>query len=196
MSQQTEVSDIDSGSGVESVLSFWFAEGRGRDWFMGGESFDDQVRSAWSDLHLQAMAGRLESWRESARGALALVLLLDQAPRNLFRRTARAFCCDRYALRVAASAIERAQDMLLSPQERVFLYMPYQHSEDLAAQERSLELFARLGTGGESSFSYAKKHHELIKRFGRFPHRNEYLGRRNTAEEESYLSGSIERFGQ
>ncbi|MDA7984970.1 MAG: DUF924 domain-containing protein [Alphaproteobacteria bacterium] len=195
-SEQSAPPDENPAGGAEAVLSFWFAPGRERDWFMSSEQFDAELRAAWLAPHLAAAAGRLEHWRETPRGALALVLLLDQAPRNLFRRTARAFGCDRRALRVSAAAVERAQDLALSPQERVFLYMPYQHAEDLAAQERSLELFARLGADGDNAFAYAGKHHEIIKRFGRFPHRNAALGRANTPDEEAYLSGAIERFGQ
>ena len=187
-------------SDSEGVLGFWFAQGREAQWFASDAAFDEEIRTQLRQVHGLAVAGRLDSWGETARGALALVLLLDQVPRNLFRRTARAFASDAQARRVSAAAIERGQDKDLSIQERVFLYLPFEHSERLQDQERSLALFASLSDsqGGDNQelMLYAKKHHEIIARFGRFPHRNQVLGRETTAEEEEFLRDPSVRFGQ
>ena len=181
---------------AEGVLSFWFKDGREAQWFASSPDFDQEIRAQLSPLHAQAAAGRLNNWSDSARPALALVLLLDQVPRNLFRRTARAFASDARARRIAHTAIERGHDKELSMQERVFLYLPFEHSEHLADQERSLVLFEALAGDEGELMDYAQKHHEIIARFGRFPHRNEALGRATTAEEAAFLTDPSVRFGQ
>ena len=130
------------------------------------------------------MRGELDRWRSTPLAALALIVVLDQFSRNLFRGTPRAFVGDPAALAAAASAIERGFDRLLSAQERTFAYMPFEHAEDLAAQRRSLALFGALDP---DDIDYAKRHHDIIARFGRFPHRNAALGRESTPEEIEFL---------
>jgi len=132
----------------------------------------------------RAARGELEQWRSTPLAALALVVVLDQFPRNLFRGTARAFSSDSMALAAARGAVARGFDRLLSPAERTFVYMPYEHAEDLAAQRRSLALFHALDP---NDMEYAKRHYEIIARFGRFPHRNVILGRESTPDEIEFL---------
>jgi uncharacterized protein (DUF924 family) len=132
----------------------------------------------------QAVRGELDRWRSTPLAALALVVVLDQFSRNMFRGTPRAFAGDPAALAAAASVIERGFDRPLSAQERTFVYMPFEHAEDLAAQRRSLALFEALDP---NDMEYARRHHEIIARFGRFPHRNSLLGRESTPEEIEFL---------
>jgi uncharacterized protein (DUF924 family) len=128
--------------------------------------------------------GELDRWKATPLASLALVIVLDQFSRNMFRETPRAFSADSPALAVAASVIERGFDRLLSPVERTFMYLPFEHAEDLAAQRRSLALFEALDP---DDMQYVKRHYEIIARFGRFPHRNAILGRESTAEEIEFL---------
>ncbi len=132
------------------------------------------------------MPGGLEQWRSTPLAALALVVVLDQFSRNMFRGTPRAFAGDPAALAAATVALERGFDRLLSPAERIFMYLPFEHAEDLAAQHRSLALFEALDP---NDLEYARRHHEIIARFGRFPHRNAVLGRESTPEEIEFLKG-------
>jgi len=132
----------------------------------------------------QAVRGELERWRSTPLAALALVVVLDQFSRNMFRGTPRAFVGDPAALAAAAGLIERGFDRVLSAQERTFTYMPFEHAEDIAAQRRSLALFEALDP---NDMEYARRHHEIIARFGRFPHRNAVLGRESTPEEIEFL---------
>jgi uncharacterized protein (DUF924 family) len=171
---------------AEDVLAFWFAEGMDKRWFKSEEAFDREVREALLPLYEQAAAGRLDHWQESARGALALVILLDQAPRNLFRGQARAFATDAEALAVTKRALDKAFDKELRQVERMFFYLPLEHCENLADQELCVELIGALDENPEWS-DYARQHREIIARFGRFPHRNAVLGRKATPEEEMFL---------
>jgi len=135
-------------------------------------------------LWVQAVGGELERWGSTPLAALALIVVLDQFPRNMFRGTARAFSTDSQALAAARGALERGLDQVLSPAERTFVYMPFEHAEDLAAQRRALALFEALDP---NDMEYARRHHEIIARFGRFPHRNAVLGRESTPEEIEFL---------
>ena len=173
-----------AGSPTE-VLAFWFAPGREAQWFGGGEAFDDEVRAALGPLCERALSGALPDWETTPDGLRALVLLLDQAPRNLFRKSPRSFAGDAEARRLARLALARGDDLGLSSDERSFLYLPLEHSEDLADQVLSEALFATLGNE-DFAFS-ARRHREIVERFGRFPHRNETLGRATTAEEAAFL---------
>ena len=177
------------------VLAFWFAPGREAQWFASSPEFDAEVGRRLHAPCLEAAAGRLAAWAADPRGSLALAILGDQVPRNLFRGTARAFAGDAAALAVAKSALARGQDKALAPPERVFLYLPFEHSERMEDQQRSVALFSSLGLGEEAT-DYAERHLKIIARFGRFPHRNRALGRATTAEEAAYLDGGAERFGQ
>ncbi|MBB4265594.1 DUF924 family protein [Roseospira visakhapatnamensis] len=177
---------------VPAVLAFWFGapespeHGSFRDvWFKPSATFDAEVRARFADAHARAAQGDLNPWAETPRGALALVLLLDQVPRNIFRGTPAAFATDARALAVATQALRDGHDGALAPLDRLFLYMPFQHAEDLVEQERSLALYERLGI--EAAQKSAHRHHEIIARFGRFPHRNAILGRETTEAERAFL---------
>ena len=172
-------------SHVDEVLAFWFEELTPDDWFGGGDEVDDRIRVRFLALH-EALRNEVpESWRTTARGMLAAVIALDQFPRNMYRGDPRAFAADPTALALATEAIERGLDRTMSTDERKFLYLPFEHGEDPAVQERSVELFASLQN--EETLGYALRHKEIIDRFGRFPHRNEVLGRESTPEELKFL---------
>lgn len=181
----------------DDLLAFWFGAppgsptyGRSREiWFEKDAAFDAACRMQMGAAHEEAAMGRLDHWAETPRGALALVLLLDQATRNLFRGDPRAFATDAKARALADAAIARGFDRGLLPTERMFLYLPFEHSEALADQERALELFAELNTLPETAgiLAIVRRHHDIIARFGRFPHRNAVLGRITTAEEAAFL---------
>ena len=177
--------------GFTDVLDFWFGASdspeRGRPrkaWFQKSEPFDSEIRRRFLATWEQAARGELERWLATPLASLALVIVLDQFPRNMFRGTARAFSSDSPALAAAGSMIEREFDRVLSPVERSFAYLPFVHTEDLAAQRRSLALFQALDPEYIES---ARRHYEIIARFGRFPHRNAVLGRESTAEEIEFL---------
>jgi uncharacterized protein (DUF924 family) len=181
-------------SEADEVLDFWFGSedepgyGEFREvWFRKDPEFDQQVRDRFEDLHAAAASGELDAWKEEARSCLALVIVLDQFPRNMFRGDPRSYATDRKAQETAERAVERAFDRELPPFQRMFLYMPFMHSEDLEHQRRSVELFRRLG-GEDDATGYAARHMEIIERFGRFPHRNEVLGRQTTPEETEFLT--------
>jgi len=173
------------------VLEFWFGAPNSRErgrprksWFQKSEAFDAEIRRRFLATWERAARGELVPWQATPLASLALVVTLDQFPRNMFRGTARAFASDSLALAAARSMIAMEFDRLLSPVERLFAYLPFTHAEDLAAQRRSLALFHGLEPEDERS---AKRHYEIIARFGRFPHRNAVLGRRSTPEETEFL---------
>jgi len=168
------------------VLAFWFAPGRRKQWFAVDQAFDGAVAAALAPAAAQAAAGALETWAATADGALALVLLLDQVPRNLGRGTPAAFASDALARQVARLALRRGFDLGRTREERVFFYLPFEHSEELADQFLSEALFATLGDA-DWSF-YARRHREIVERFGRFPHRNAALGRSTTPGEAAFLA--------
>lgn len=177
---------------AQSIIDFWFGvpgtPGFGRDnplWFAGNADFDDEIRKRFSDDHLAAEQGRLDDWQQNPASALALILLLDQFPRNMFRGSPRAFACDPAARAAADRALERGYDRIVPGFTRKFLYMPYMHSEDPADQRRSLSLFEQLGE--PASLKAARRHLEIVARFGRFPHRNAALGRTSSHEEATFL---------
>ena len=151
-----------------------------------GTAFDAECRARCGDAHHAAARRECDGWMASAEGALALVLLLDQMPRNIYRGSGHAFATDSLALHFAAQAIKAGFDAQAEPALRFFFYLPFEHSESLADQDRSMELFA--GIGDAELMKYAKLHRDLIARFGRFPHRNAALGRESTREEIDYLA--------
>ena len=167
------------------VVGFWRDAGMAK-WFNGGAAFDAECRARFHDLHHAAARREHEAWLGDAEGALALLLLLDQIPRNIFRGSAHAYATDPLALRYATRAIEEEFDAQVEPALRMFLYLPFEHSEAMADQQRSVELFTALGE--PEALAYALEHREVIARFGRFPHRNHILGRASTAEEAEYLA--------
>ena len=166
------------------VVDFWRDAGYER-WFQGGSAFDGECRERFHDTHFAAARREHEDWMDSADGALALVLLLDQIPRNIFRGSGHAFATDPLARHYAARAIEAGFDALVDPKLRLFFYMPFEHAEDMAGQERAIALFTALGDG--NLLGYATAHRDVVARFGRFPHRNRALGRENTPEEQAWL---------
>jgi uncharacterized protein (DUF924 family) len=170
---------------AEKVLSFWFAPASRPCWFESEKGFDREIEERFLSLIEAAARGELEPWAETPRGALALCILLDQFPRNVWRGTPRAFASDAEARRVAGAALAAGHDRKLEADERLFLYLPFEHSEDLADQERSVALFHDLGDAEQ--LDYAVRHHDIIARFGRFPHRNRVLGRVSTPEEQAFL---------
>ncbi|MGE9009837.1 DUF924 family protein [Leptospira interrogans] len=168
----------------DDVLSFWREAGHDR-WYRRDEMFDVEVCRRFLDLWQQAAAGGLSSWEATDEGALALTIVLDQFPRNIFRGDARAYASDALARDVAARAIDRGADKRIDPLLLEFLYMPFMHSEHLPDQLRCIELFG--GTSNTENQEYAELHADIIRRFGRFPHRNPMLGRETTPEEQAFL---------
>ena len=168
----------------EDVIGFWRAAGP-KKWFRKDAAFDREITARFLAAHEAAAAGRLSDWQATPDGALALLLLLDQFPRNMFRNSARALATDPLARAVADRAIADGFDASASDAERVFFYLPFEHSENLADQERSLALWRRSGDGKIDK--YAEIHADIIRRFGRFPHRNAVLGRATTPEEQAFL---------
>lgn len=166
-----------------AVVDFWTAAGPRR-WFAKDAAFDSEFRETFAAQHEAAARGELEDWPRTATGALALVLLLDQYPRNSFRGTARMFATDALAREVASAAIAAGHDRAVGDELASFFYLPFEHSEDLADQEKAVALCERLG--GEA-MKYAIIHRDIIQRFGRFPHRNAILGRATTAEEQRFM---------
>ncbi|MDX2201430.1 MAG: DUF924 family protein [Hyphomicrobiaceae bacterium] len=179
-----------------AVLDFWFAAGtpeadRPRPaWWARDDAFDAEVRRRFASLHARARNGELEGWRAEPGTALALVIVLDQFSRNLFRGSPEAFACDAHAVAVAKDAIARGLDRQLAAIRRQFFYLPLMHSEVLADQDRCVALFEALDAlpEQENSVRFAHRHREIIARFGRFPHRNAVLGRTTTAEEARFLA--------
>jgi len=184
-------------SRAEEVLDFWFGRegdpgyGEFREaWFRKDPEFDAEVTSRFADLYEQAASGGLDGWREEAASCLALVIVLDQFPRNMFRGDGRTHATDGKALEVSRYAVDNALDRELPAFQRMFLYMPFMHGEDIEDQRRSVELFERLANepGGPDVVSYAVAHRDIVERFGRFPHRNAILGRQTTPEEAVFLT--------
>jgi uncharacterized protein (DUF924 family) len=181
---------------ARDVLFFWFGPSAERGtpqkrWFAKGEAFDREVRERFRALHAEAAAGRCAHWKQTAADCLALIVLLDQFPRNMFRGTPRAFATDRLALEAARHAVAQGYDRGMLPVERMFVYLPFEHSEALEDQERACELTRPLDAFPETNEAhrYAVLHRDIIARFGRFPHRNAILGRASTPEEMEFLKG-------
>jgi uncharacterized protein (DUF924 family) len=168
------------------VLRFWFSSGSRTRWFEKDSAFDADIRARFAAAAAQAMAGELDHWAETPDGSLALILLLDQFPRNIHRGLPQAFAGDARARQVADAALARGYDRAMPAERRLFFYLPFEHSEDLPDQVRSLRLFEALGN--EEQLDYAVRHHVIIERFGRFPHRNAVLGRASTPAELAFLT--------
>jgi len=167
-----------------AVLAFWRDAGPAK-WFAKDDAFDAAIRARFADLHHAAAAGALRDWEETAEGALALVIVLDQFPRNMYRGRPQAFATDALARAVADRAIARGFADSIPLPERRFVFMPFMHSEDLADQQRCLDLCR--AAGDDEGVYYADLHLDIIRRFGRFPHRNVILGRSTTPEEQAFL---------
>ncbi|WP_084619085.1 DUF924 family protein [Thalassobaculum salexigens] len=167
------------------ILDFWFTECSEEDWFKKSDAFDATLRDRFGTAHEAAAQGQLDGWAETADGRLALILLLDQMSRNLFRGSARAFAQDPAALALARRAIAEGDHVGATRERRLFLYLPFEHSENPADQALCLALFVALGDDGLTD--YADRHKVIVDRFGRFPHRNEVLGRESTPAERAFL---------
>ncbi len=168
------------------IIGFWFSDAVRPLWFNSTPEFDKQLSKRFESLWQQAAQGKLSSWTEDAEGALALVILLDQIPLNIYRGKAQSFATEAGARDIAARAIEKGWDKELSDEQKAFLYMPFMHSESLADQDRSVALYEAAGL--KDNLKFANHHRELIRRFGRFPHRNAILGRESTEAETAYLA--------
>ena len=169
----------------EDILNFWFQEIDPKMWFTKNSEFDDLIRSRFFDIHTQAKKCELFSWRSEAKGRLAEIIILDQFSRNLFRDSPEAFASDSLALALAQEAVSLGLDEKLNNLEKSFLYMPYMHSESLAIHEIAIELYSQEGL--ENNLDFEKKHKDIIEKFGRYPHRNQILGRKSSAEEIDFL---------
>ncbi len=191
----------DSIALAKDILDFWFGtdgkggtvEARGKsrpEWFRKDAAFDEEIRTRFLPTYEEAAAGHLARWQVQAQDCLALIVLLDQFPRNMFRNDARAFATDHLALAAARHSIEKKFDQPMRPVERQFIYLPLEHSESLVDQSQSLNLFRALAVYPETQelHLWAEKHRVIIERFGRFPHRNAALGRESTADEAIFLT--------
>ena len=170
----------------DDVLTLWFSERVKSLWFDSTPEFDQELRDKFQDTYRAALEGELSDWERSAEGALALVICLDQFPLNMFRGKPESFAGEALSRQVSARAIDRGFDQELEGPRKAFLYLPFMHSEDMEDQDRVVELFDRAGL--ENNLHWAKHHREIVRRFGRFPHRNAILGRDSTPEELGYLA--------
>ncbi|MCB1845776.1 MAG: DUF924 domain-containing protein, partial [Halioglobus sp.] len=191
---------------IDRVLAFWFQQrelsapqidARMDTWFGEDPVFDHEIEKDFSDDIERASNGKLSHWAEKPKGRLALILLLDQFRRNIYRSTAKAFDMDKVALKLGVEGAMRKMDKDLSPIERVFFYMPLQHAESRRVQTKSVDIYRRLAKSVSATYretfetilQFAELHHDIVAQYGRFPHRNKLLGRQNTDEEAEYLSG-------
>ena len=170
---------------IEEIVQFWFSEEVRPKWFNSTEAFDDELRDRYSGVWGLARAGRYDHWELEPLGALALVIVLDQFPLNMFRENARQYSTEARAREVATRAIEQGFDAQLTDAQKAFLYLPFMHSESLPDQDRAVELYDQAGL--EDNLRYAHHHRDVVRRFGRFPHRNAALGRESSDEELEYL---------
>ena len=167
------------------ICRFWFEETKPKQWWAVDDKFDELIRRRFADIHHRAVRCELYPWRASPAGRLAEIIVLDQFSRNIYRGRPGAFACDAQALALAQTAIECGADSTLNSGEKSFLYMPFMHSESLHIHDVAMRLFAQPGL--EYNYDFEKKHRAIIERFGRYPHRNEILGRQSTPEEIEYL---------
>ena len=198
---------------IDAILAFWFKEhalsapqiDRRMDiWFGEDPTFDHEIRQAFLADIEKASEGKLDHWADEPRGRLALILLLDQFRRNIYRNTAKAFEKDRAALKLCVEGAMQKKDRGLTPIQRVFFYMPLQHAESSKVQAKAVELYTKLAEAVSPTFQetfltiaqFAELHRDIIDQYGRFPHRNALLGRENTPEEDEYLAGDSPDFGQ
>jgi uncharacterized protein (DUF924 family) len=198
---------------IETILSFWFKEQalsapqidqRMEIWFSEDPIFDLEIKKEFSDDIAQASSGELDHWADDSYGRLALIILLDQFRRNIFRGTAKAFSMDRQALKLCVQGAMEKKDQVLTPIQKIFFYMPLQHAESRKVQAKSVEIYRRLAESVSPTLretfmtvaEFAELHKDIIDQFGRFPHRNELLNRKNTPQEAEYLAGDGPNFGQ
>ena len=184
------------------ILDFWFGDSSALEyekpkefWFQSSPQFDQNIKNRFESYYYEGLQGKLDHLCQTPKGTLALVIMLDQFPRNMFRGTPKAFGSDNKALEVSKEALARGFDKALFPLQKMFLYLPFEHSENLEDQKKSVNLFKTLGI--QQALDYALEHHLIIARFGRFPHRNAILGRKSTSSELDFLkSAHFSEFGQ
>ncbi|MBT8099607.1 MAG: DUF924 domain-containing protein [Gammaproteobacteria bacterium] len=198
---------------IDAILNFWFMEqelsapqidNRMDTWFGEDATFDHEIKTHFADDVERASEGQLDHWAHQPRGRLALILLLDQFRRNIYRNTADAFALDKVALKLCVEGAMEKKDQGLTPIQRAFFYMPLQHAESKRVQAKACELFNKLAEVVSPTYretfgtmaQFAELHRDIVDQFGRFPHRNELLGRKNTPEEDEYLAGDSPDFGQ
>ncbi len=183
--QTSDMNDTSENLDASTILKFWFEELDPKDQFSGSEKVDSQIRERFTALHMKAAQNELSSWRKTAEGRLAEIIILDQFSRNIFRDDARSFAQDAQSLALAQEAIAGGFQTKLAPPRRAFLFMPFMHSESKIIHEMALKLFSEKGL--ENNYNFEVRHKAIIDRFGRFPHRNKVLGRESTAEEIEFL---------
>jgi len=171
---------------ASELLDFWFSQRAAKYWFNSTPEFDQELRDKFMATYHAAVACELDSWQDTVQGALALVIIFDQLPLNMFRGQAESFATEQRAREVASHAIEHDFDQSLPDKQKAFLYMPFMHSEVLADQELSVALYAEANL--QHNLRFARHHMDIVRRFGRFPHRNRILGRESSAEELAYLA--------
>jgi uncharacterized protein (DUF924 family) len=171
--------------GPADVVSFWRDAGPEK-WFKKDPEFDRAIAERFASVHAEAAAGRKRDWAKTPEGALALILVLDQFSRNMFRNTPKAFAQDEMACAIACEAVDAGFDKEVAPELRFFLHMPFMHAETIAEQERCVSIFHHVAP---DNLSYARDHERIIRRFGRFPHRNQILGRHTSPAEQAFLDG-------
>ena len=172
----------------QEVIHFWFEETEPQQWFQKNADFDEQIKERFFVTYEMARDKLCDSWKQDAEGCLALCILLDQFPRNMFRDTPQAFATDEHALLIAKYAVSKGFDQVLSTKMRRFIYLPYEHSESLEDQKKSVSFFEAMKNDDPLGHEYAIRHLQVIEKYGRFPHRNAILGRENTQEEQEYLA--------
>lgn len=170
----------------KDILAFWFSEQVKPLWFNSTAAFDEEIRQRFLDVYQAALKKQLVNWGSTPQGSVALIIVLDQFPLNMFRGKAESFAGEKLAREVAGNAIEQGFDEQLEDEQKAFLYLPYMHSEDLSDQELSVQLFEKAGL--KENLRFAKHHRDIVKRFGRFPHRNAALGRASSEAEIAYLN--------
>lgn len=177
-----------SNIGSDEVIAFWLESGPNK-WFAHDEAFDAQIRTRFEALHFSASRGEHADWAQTPMGALALLILVDQFPRNMWRGSAHAYATDPLARAVAEAAVDQGLDQAVEPALRPFFYLPFEHSERLQDQDRAVKLCEALcdAAGDADTLRWAKVHRDIVARFGRFPHRNAAMGRKTTAEEQEFL---------
>ena len=206
------ITDVDQAR-IDAILSFWFQEkeltapqidGRMDVWFGEDPVFDEEIRSRFATDVEDASAGRLDHWAHTAQGRLALILLIDQFRRNIHRGTAAAYAQDNRALKLCVEGAMEKKDKGLAPIQRVFFYMPLQHAESRKVQAKSVAIYDKLADAVSPTYAetfmtiaqFAELHRDIVEQFGRFPHRNAALNRQNTPQEDEYLAGDVQNFGQ
>jgi uncharacterized protein (DUF924 family) len=173
----------------QDILNFWFNETEPQLWVQQNEAFDARLRQRFMSSCELARDGLCDAWNHDVDGCLALVLLLHQFPRNIYRGHAKAYAGDGKALLAAKHAVAGGFDQTLTPVRRRVLYLPFMHSENLSNQKKSVELFGKMQKDDPLSYEHAQRNYRIIEKFGRFPHRNNILGRENTPEEQEYIAG-------